>query len=237
MNYALIFAGGTGQRMGTKSLPKQFLKVHGKEIIVYTIENFQRSPKIDSIFIVCIAEYIDLMKTLVKKYSLSKVISIIPGGNSGHKSIYNGLSEIVKYSKNEKDIVLIHDGVRPLINETTISDNIECVLKNGSAVTTTKAIETIFVENNGEKKIFDRNSCFLARAPQSFYVKDIWNCHLKCIEEKLPDFIDSASLVSYFGGKIFTVNGPVENIKITTQNDFFTFRAILDRKENDQLSE
>ena len=162
------------------------------------------------------------------------MLSILPRRNTGQESIYNGLKEIEKrYSKN--DIVLIHDGVRPLINDNTINDNINSVKEKGNAITTAPAIETIIKlkkEENIIDDIYNRNECFMARAPQSFLLKDILKVHEKAIKEKKFDFIDSASIMKYYGHKLYIINGPSENIKITTPSDFYIFKAILDMKEN-----
>ncbi len=234
MNIALIFAGGIGKRMNTTGIPKQFLKLYGKEIIVYTLEIFENNKNIDGIVISCLKEKIDDLKRIIEKNNLKKVVSIIPGGNTGQESIYNGLKEIEKrYSK--KDIVLIHDGVRPLINNDTIDDNINLVKEKGNAITTAPAIETIVRlenENNIIKDIFNRSECFMARAPQSFILNDILDAHEKAIIDKKDDFIDSASIMTYYGYSLNIINGPSENIKITTPSDFYIFKAILDMKEN-----
>ena len=225
MNIALIFAGGIGKRMNTTGIPKQFLKLYGKEIIVYTLEIFENNQNIDGIVISCLKEKIEDLRKIIEKNNLKKVVSIVPGGNTGQESIYNGLKEIEKrYSKN--DIVLIHDGVRPLINNDTINDN---------AITTAPAIETIIklkTEENIIDDIYNRSECFMARAPQSFQLKDILEAHEKAIKEEKFDFIDSASIMKYYGHNLNIINGPSENIKITTPSDFYIFKAILDMKEN-----
>ena len=123
MNVALIFAGGSGTRMNTKSKPKQFLELHGKEIIIYTLEHFERHPEIDAIAVVCIADWIDYLKSIIRKHGIDKVKWIVPGGETGQDSIFNGLEAIHKDCP-EDSVVLIHDGVRPLINRELISDNI-----------------------------------------------------------------------------------------------------------------
>lgn len=238
MNRVLIFAGGTGQRMGEASVPKQFLLAYSKPIIVHTIEHFQKCSQIHSIVVVCLASYIDYMKELVRQYQLDKVVSIVPGGENGQASIYNGLKELVRiYGENNDDIVLIHDGVRPLINEKLIIDNIDCVKQNGNAITVCKAIETIVLLDDKSivDKVMDRRFCNTAKAPQSFYLKDIYKNHLMAIEEKRFDFIDSAMLMQYYGAHIHTVVGPIENIKITTPMDYYLFKAILDARENEQI--
>ena len=131
----------------------------------------------------------------------------------------------------------LHDGVRPLINEKLISDNIKKVREQGSAITVTPAIETIVSTDNRDEitKITDRKQCFLARAPQSFILQELVDAHHKAIAEGIHDMIDSASLMKHYGHTLFTVDGPVENIKITTPADFYTFRALYDARENQQI--
>lgn len=238
MNYALIFAGGTGTRMNSKTKPKQFLELHGKAIIIHTLEIFENHPEIDGISVVCIESWLDYLKKLIDKEGFKKVKWIVPGGNSGQESIYNGLKAIHDDpSTSDDDIVLIHDGVRPLINDDVISDNIECVKKNGTSITVSPAIETIAMvdENNKIVDTVEREKCRLARAPQSFKVGDIFGCHTKAIEANKFDFIDSASMMSYYGFSLYTVLGPAENIKITTPSDYYIFRSITEAKENQQI--
>lgn len=237
MRTAVIFAGGVGKRMHSKDTPKQFLKLHDKPIIVHTLELFQDSSEIDAIVISCVASYIGYMGELVKKYNLNKVQKIVPGGKSGQESIYNGLKAAAEVGDREKDIVLIHDGVRPLITQKTIKDNIKSVEKHGSAITSVKAKETILLVDDDEaiSEVPDRSHARLARAPQSFYLKDILDAHEKAISEDKFDFIDSCSMMTYYGHKLYLVDGPQENIKITTPDDFYTMRALLDARENAQI--
>ena len=142
MNIAIITAGGTGQRMHTKNLPKQFLRLYGKPILIYTLEQFDRHEEIDEIILVCVEEYIPYCSKLLEEYKIKKVSSIVSGGKSGFESIHNGLFECsTRYS--DDDIVLIHDGVRPLIDKDTISNNITAVKEYGSAITVSAASETI----------------------------------------------------------------------------------------------
>lgn len=237
MNRVLIFAGGTGQRMGPSAMPKQFLIVHGKPIIVHTILHFQNCRQIDSIVVVCLKDYIGYMRELISEYGLNKVVSVVEGGDCGQASIFNGLKELARlYGDKNEDIVLVHDGVRPLIDEKLIVDNIECAHKNGNAVTVSKAIETVITAEDGNiTAIEDRSSCYYAKAPQSFRFNEIYGCHLKAIGEKKYDFIDSATMMQYYGHKLHTVLGSPDNIKITTQMDFFMFKGLLDALEINQM--
>lgn len=239
MNIAVIFAGGSGTRMNTKSRPKQFLDLNGKPIIVYTIELFDNHPDIDSIVVVCLESWIPFLLKMLKKFEITKVVKVIPGGISGQDSIFKGLCAAEEYAKAQNDynaIVLIHDGVRPLITEDTISDNISKVKEYGSCVTIVPAIETVIIDKHDETlSIPKRSDCMMARAPQSFYLKDIIDAHRKSQKEGKTDFIDSCSLMSYYGYKLGLVQGPMENIKITTPTDYFVFRAMVEVHENQQI--
>lgn len=239
MNVGVIFAGGCGTRMNTKSKPKQFLDLNGKPIIVYTIELFDNHPQIDGIVVVCIEPWIPYLKKMIRKFEITKVVRIVPGGNSGQESIYNGLcaaEDFTKEKNEQNSIVLIHDGVRPLITEQTITDNIAKVKECGSCITTVPAIETVIVDNHdGTLVIPKRSDCLMARAPQSFYLKDILEAHRRSQAEGKTEFIDSCSLMSHYGYKLGLVQGPMENIKITTPTDYFVLRAMVEVHENQQI--
>ena len=236
MNIALIFAGGTGSRMNTKSRPKQFLELHGKPIIIYTLEKFENHNMIDGIIVVCLKSWISFLEKILKKYNIKKVVSVIHGGVTGQESIYNGLCEVERLYPSDS-LVLIHDGVRPLIDEDTITENITCAQQNGNAITVAPAIETITIRENKNEvgKIIDRSKCQLAKAPQTFILKDIISVHRRSKKDNYTQAIDSASLVSHYGFRLYTVVGSNENIKITTPADFFMFRAFMDAKENSQI--
>lgn len=236
MNIVVIFAGGTGKRMNTKAKPKQFLMLHGKPILVYTVEQFQQHNMIDAIIIVMLSEWIEYCKGLVEQYHLTKVVKIVPGGENGQESIFNGLVEAHKLYA-EDSMVLIHDGVRPLIDSETITKNILCTKEKGSSITVSPALETITLKSNSNAvgEILDRSRCQIAKAPQCFYLGDIYQNHLKSQKDGLNNFIDSASLMKYYGHSLYTVEGPTENIKITTPGDFYIFRAIIDARENSQI--
>lgn len=237
MNLGVVFAGGVGSRMHTKDIPKQFLEIHDKPIIIHTLELFEKCPEVDGVVVSCLGDWIGYLNELVSKYNLEKILKIVPGGKTGQESIYNGLKAAEEVGNREKDIVIIHDGVRPLIKSQTISDNIASVKKNGSAITCVKAKETVLMVDGDESitEVPDRSACRMARAPQSFYLKDLLSAHEKAISEGKFDFIDSCSMLQYYGKKLFLIEGPQENIKITTPDDFYTMRALLDARENEQI--
>ncbi len=237
MNIAVIFAGGSGKRMNTSSRPKQFLEYRGKPIIIYTLELFDNHPLIDAIVVVCLESWIPFLDKMLKKFEIDKVVNIVKGGETGQDSIYNGLSVAEKYCKNaDESIVLIHDGVRPLITGKTITENIEKVLETGSCITCIPATESFIVkQTDGNIEIPSRSNSLIARAPQSFFLKDIISIHRKAREEGRHDFIDSCTMMNYYGFNLSTINGPMENIKITTPTDYFVFKAMVEVHENQQI--
>ena len=176
-NIAIIFAGGSGVRMGA-GIPKQFLEINGKPVIIHTLQLFQYHDEIDKIYLSVLEDYIPYMKELVDEYRLTKVVSIIAGGETAQDSIYNALKKAE--SENADDsIVLIHDGVRPFISYEVISNNIAGVKKHGNAITCTACYETIMISKDGKQvdTVPYRKETFAAQAPQSFYLKDIIAAH------------------------------------------------------------
>lgn len=238
MNIAVIFAGGVGSRMHSKDRPKQFLEIHGKPIIIHTLEIFEHHPNIDAIVISCVESGIEHLNDLLQKYNLQKVKKVVPGGASGQESIYNGLCAAEEVAGDEKSIVLIHDGVRPLIYEKTITDNLDCVKEHGSCITCVAVKETVLLVDaatNAVAGIPSRKDSRLARAPQSFWLEDILGMHRTAQRDGLLDFVDSCTMMQHYGKTLYLIEGPQENIKITTPDDFYAMRALLDAKENAQI--
>lgn len=238
MNIAVIFAGGVGSRMHSKDRPKQFLEIHGKPIIIHTLEVFEHHPDIDAIVISCVESGIPHLQNLLKTYNLQKIRKIVPGGATGQESIYNGLLAAEALAGNEKSVVLIHDGVRPMIYEKTITDNITCVKTHDSCITCVPVKETVLLVNestNAVECIPPRKKSRLARAPQSFWLADILQLHRAAQRDGLLDFVDSCTMMQHYGKTLYLIEGPQENLKITTPDDFYAMRALLDAKENAQI--
>lgn len=237
MNIGVIFAGGIGSRMNSKERPKQFLEICNKPIIIHTIEFFENNPLIDSVVVVCIEDWIDYFNNLAYKYRLDKVHKVVPGGKTGQLSIYNGICAAKEIAGDEKSIVLIHDGVRPLINSELLTKNIHDVEKFGSSITSGIVKETIveIYDDGGIKTVPDRAHSRVAKAPQCFWLDDILNAHQRALSENRDDFIDSCTMLQNYGYNLHMTDGPYENIKITTPDDFYTMRAILQAKEDAQI--
>lgn len=236
MNIAMIFAGGRGVRMGS-GIPKQFLEIHGKPVLVHTLELFQEHDMIDKIYISVLEDYIGKTQKLVDRYGLDKVVSIIPGGATAQDSIYNVLKDAEKENDGDS-IVLLHDGVRPFVSYDTIKQNIESVQKYGSAITCTACYETILLSKSGEKvdSVPYRKDTFAAQAPQSFRLKDIIAAHdeVRAINPSYENMVDACTIMITLGKEVHMISGNRGNIKVTTPEDVYMFRALLNYKENEQ---
>ena len=219
MNIALIVFAGLGTRINSP-IPKQFIKIKGKEIVVYTIETFQNSPLIDEIVLVTNKNYLDLVKNLVKKYSLSKVKHIIPGGNSRQESVKLGL---VNTEYDSKDNILIHDGDRPLVSELIIRNNVESLKAHDVVCTYIPHAEALsHVSNLGRVKIVDGVRMDV-QTPQSFKYGLIKKYHL---ERELESFSDDVGLLEE-DHKVFYLRGSKYNFKITTDVDLKVLESLL----------
>ncbi len=238
MNIAVIFAGGAGKRMHSKDRPKQFLEMYNKPIIIHTLEKFEKCDEIDAMVVVCIDGWIKHLEKLLYKYRIDKVRKIVTGANTGQMSIYNGLVAAKELSGSERSIVLIHDGVRPLIDDNLIRNNINAVMKNGSAITTSKVKETILVVDENSEEIIEvppRKDSRVAKAPQSFWLDEILELHNRAQSDGIYDCIDSCTMMQMYGHSLYLVDGSDDNIKITTPEDFYVMRALVEAKENAQI--
>lgn len=222
---AVIFAGGSGQRMKSKDVPKQFLEIDGKPIIIRTLEHFSNHPEVDNIVVVCIESWLDVLKADIEKYDIKKVIALLPGGATGHESIHNGLMRVKELTK-EDDIVLICDGVRPMLTEELISTVIADARKYETAVPVTGSIDSVLYSEDGEtcSKNYRRKNIFITQAPQGYTMRKILWAHDEA-EKRNMDPISSADLLIELGEEVHLVEGIRENIKVTTPEDLQTLRA------------
>lgn len=235
MNIALIFAGGIGSRMSSDNLPKQFLEIHGTPLIVHTIQHFQDHPDIDRVAVSILPAWRDRFAHLVARYELTKVNWIVDGGATGQESRHRVIRAVANECPGDT-VVLIHDGVRPLINAQLISDNIRTVRERGPAITCTKGNETI-VSASGEEidDVLPRDFLYIAQAPQSMRLSTALEIYDSAVEEGEDDSIDTATLLRRYGHKLFRVDGPRSNIKITTAEDYYICRAFFDVIERNQI--
>lgn len=236
MNIAIIFAGGSGVRMGA-GIPKQFLEINGKPILIHTLQLFQEHEDIDKIYLAMSRDYIRYTEQLVKDYHIDKMAQIVPGGVTAQDSIYNALSKALEENP-EDSIVLIHDGVRPFVEYSVISDNIDSVKAHGSAITSTLCYETVLISRDGKMvdKLPLRKESYTAQAPQSFYLKDIIQAHdiVRSTNPKYENMVDACTIYRATGRQPYIVEGNRGNIKVTTPEDVYMFRALIQYKENEQ---
>lgn len=236
MNIACIFAGGSGVRMGA-GVPKQFLEINGKPVIIHTLQLFQFHREIDKIYISVLKDYIPYMKDLVEEYRLTKVAAVIAGGETAQDSIYNCLMKCREENADDS-IVLLHDGVRPFVSYDVISRNIQGVKEHGNAITTTSCFETILLSHDGDHvdSVPFRKDTFAAQAPQSFYLKDIIAAHdvVRARPERYENMVDACTILKSQGLEVNMVPGNRGNIKVTTPEDVYMFRALLQYKENEE---
>lgn len=236
MNIAIIFAGGSGVRMGA-GVPKQFLEINGKPILIHTLQLFQEHEEIDKMYLAMSQDYMRYTEQLVQDYRINKIAAIVPGGETAQDSIFNALQR-AREENREDSIVLIHDGVRPFVEYSVISDNIESVRNHGSAITSTLCYETVLVSRDGHKvdELPLRKESYTAQAPQSFYLKDIIEAHeaVRATQMRYENMVDACTIYRALGRQPHMVIGNRGNIKVTTPEDVYMFRALLQYKENEQ---
>lgn len=221
--------------MNSRSKPKQFLEVHGKPIIIYTLEHFEYHDQIDEITVVCIRDWIEELKGMLKRYSITKVTEIVAGGKTGHDSIFLGLLSM-KGKVKDDDTILIHDGVRPLINSALITQNVETVKEKGNAITAEPVRESVVVSADGSyiTDVPPRSQMYVAKAPQSFHYGAILKLYERAEADGIKS-IDPSHLCSIYREPMHMVMSTANNIKITEPADYYIFRALYEAIEEQQI--
>ena len=232
---AIIIAGGSGNRMG-QDIPKQFLNVGEKPVIMYTLDAFQNHPNIDGIIVVCIDGWHEILKSYAKQFNITKLVSVVSGGNCGQASIKCGLDE-AKRLYSDEDIVLIHDAIRPMVSEEIISDNIAKCELYGNATTVVPCTTVVLGKTNDEysKEVVDRDKLYLTQTPQAFILKDILDAHKEAKEKGITSAVASCSLYIELGRKVYYSAGSETNIKLTRPGDIQIFKALLSTKKSDWM--
>lgn len=235
-NYVILLAGGVGKRMHS-DIPKQFIEVNDKPIIVYTIENFQRNPEIEKIVVVCIESWIERFKELVIKYNLTKVQWVIPGGNTGHDSIKNGVFFLENKIRPE-DFIIVHDAVRPIVPQKAINEVLRVAHQNGNASSSIICHPPIVYTNDfisGNTDV-DREHVMLTASPQCFNYALALKCYKQAEKENRHNFTFTSSLLIHCGESVYFAKGTTCNIKVTTKEDLALFKALLTLPEESLYS-
>lgn len=231
-NVALIIAGGTGARM-MQDIPKQFLSVNDKPVIIYTMEAFQNHPDIDAIYVACLNGWHDILRAYAKQFNINKMVKIVNGGESGQDSIRNGVFAIAEQYKAE-DLILVHDAIRPMLSSDIISDNIVKCKKYGNAITVIPCMEAM-LKSEDETEATEsllRNALFRAQTPQTIYVGEAVKIHKEALEMGITNSVATCTLLLELGRKVYFAKGSELNIKITTPDDITIFKALLDTQKS-----
>lgn len=235
-NIVILTAGGIGTRTH-QDLPKQFLTVENKPIIIYTMEAFQQHPSIDEIYVSCLEGWSAVLEAYAKQFNITKLKKIVTGGATGQESIYNGLKKIREDNKCTSDIVVVvHDGNRPMLSQDVITDNLVKQKQFGSAVTVVPTTEVVFVSEDGveSKKALNRDELWRTQTPHSYKFDELWKVHNKAIKDGVKNMAASCLLMQMYGYVTYFSKGSEKNIKITTIEDIEIFKALLNAK-NDSL--
>lgn len=235
MNIALIIAGGVGARMG-QEIPKQFLSVNDKPVIVYTMQAFQRHPKIDSIAVVCVDGWEDVLRAYARQFGISKLDVVAPGGKNGQDSIRNGLFALEGRFSGD-DVVLIHDAIRPMVSEEIITDCIDTVLEKGNAISAIPCNEAMMTTEDGVVSTgqYPRSLLKRTQTPQGFHLGFICDLHRKALETGITNSVASCTLMAEMGQQVYFSLGSERNLKLTTVEDIDIFKALLAEKRSDWL--
>ena len=235
-NIALIIAGGVGARMG-QDIPKQFINVYDKPVIVYTMEAFQKHSQIDAIEIVCVDDWKGALQAYAKQFGIAKLENIVSGGKNGQDSIRNGLYDIATRHNEKDDIVLVHDAIRPMISQEVISDNIRVCREYGNAITVvpcTAAMLKTFDSLSTEEQV-PRDNLKITQTPQAFFVNDLVEAHKEALSKGITNSVASCTMYIELGRKLYMSAGSEKNLKLTTVEDVEIFKALLNAKKDDWM--
>lgn len=236
MNIAIIIAGGSGSRMG-QSIPKQFITIHDKPILLYTLEGFQRHPLIDAIEVVCIDGWQEVVWAYARQFNIDKLQWIVTGGKSGQESIRNGVFNLEGKCTND-DIVIIHDGIRPLVDESVLTDVINIAQKKGNAVTSMPYNEQIFIINEEDpsttRQYIPRETLRRVATPQAYRFDKLDCAYHEAFEKEIGIYGSSYTntMMVELGETLHFAAGSDKNIKLTTQDDLELFKGYLERADS-----
>ena len=229
MNVAFILAGGTGHRMG-QDIPKQFINIYDKPVLLYTLEGFQNHPMVDAIEVVCLEGWHDVVWAYAHQFNITKLRWVITGGESGQESIRNGVYHLESVCE-ENDIAIIHDGIRPLVDCSVLTDVIQVCMEKGNAVTSLPYNEQIFIKDDEESttRYIPRETLRRVSTPQAYrYGKLLW-AYREAFEKKIGIYGSSYTNTMFveLGERLYFAAGSDKNIKLTTKDDLELFKAYL----------
>ncbi len=235
MNIAILIAGGVGTRTH-QDIPKQFLNVDNKPILVYTLQAFQAHPNIDEICVVILEGWDQILWAYAKQFNITKLKYVVTGGETGQDSIFNGLNAIRK-DHSDDDVVIVHDGNRPLVSQDIITDSLVKQREYGSAVASIPCTEVVFVSEDGmcSEKSIPRENLQRTQTPHSYTLGKLWWAHMEAKKRDLTGTAASCSLMEALGEKTYFSQGSEKNLKITTVEDIDIFKALLNTERFEWL--
>ncbi|KAB1438253.1 IspD/TarI family cytidylyltransferase [Candidatus Galacturonibacter soehngenii] len=229
MNVVLLTAGGTGTRM-QNSVPKQFINVDDKPLIIYTMEKFEKHPSIDYICVVCLEGWHEILKAYAKQFNITKLKWVVTGGVNGQDSIHNGL-KVLEQECDADDLIMIHDGNRAMVSQDIISDSIRICKKNGSAVAAIPCTEAIFrcedEDNTFSVDSIPRESVVRTQTPHTYPLKKLLWAHQQAELKGIENTAASCVLMQQLNEVVYFSAGSEKNLKITTNDDMQIFKALL----------
>ena len=229
MVIALLTAAGVGSRMG-QDIPKQFLHVDNKPLIVYTMEAFQKHPSIDAIICVTLPNWIEVVRAYAMQYKITKLKWIVPGGETGQESIHNGLLQSKEEYPDEDVTMMIHDGNRCLVTSQIISESLAVYKNHGSAVAAITCVEAVFVSEDGgftSEVSIPRETLYRTQTPHTYDLSKLLWAHEEAAKRGITNTAASCTLMQALGEKVYFSRGSEKNLKITTMDDFTMFTAFL----------
>ena len=228
MNIALLTAGGVGSRMH-QEIPKQFLHVNNKPIIIYTLEAFQYNPNIDGIIVAILDKWEDMLWAYAKQYHIDKLKWVVVGGKSGQESICHCLQRLTKEKIPDDTVIMIHDGNRPLVTQDIITDSLATFYKYGSAVAAIPCVEAVFKSSNGKSSDISvsRDELFRTQTPHTYTLGKLLWAHDLAKKRDITDTVATCVLMNLLGETIHFSVGSEKNLKITTMDDLDIFKAML----------
>lgn len=237
MTTAIIIAGGAGARMG-QDIPKQFINVYDKPILIYTLESFQKHPQIDAIEVVCIDGWHDVVWAYAKQFGVDKLKWIVSGGKTGQESIRNGVFNL-EGKVNSNDIIIIHDGIRPLVDQSVMTDVILKAQKYGNAVTSLPYNEQIFIVDDeiSTTKYIPRETLRRVSTPQAYKFDLLDSKYHEAYEKEIGIYGSSYTntMMVELGVRLYFAAGSDKNIKLTTKDDLELFKGYLNADKDSWL--
>lgn len=236
MVVALLTAAGQGTRMG-QDIPKQFMHVENRPLIIHTMEAFQNHPSIDAILVVTLPSWIDVLKAYAAQFNITKLKWVVPGGATGQESINNGL-KVLESEISGEDVVMVHDGNRCLVSEEIISNSLATFRDHGSAVAAIPCVEAVFRSNDeglSSTVSIPREQLYRTQTPHTYTLSKLLWAHEQAQEKGITNAAASCTLMQQLGETVYFSQGSEENLKITTVDDMVIFKALLKTKKDSWL--